>query len=442
MLKPLSGKVPNSTKVILALLFCLSFSCEGRKNASVNSSAGITEESSQLPTDSVLFFSSYCLYQSAFLKDTGDAALIIFLDPQGKGDYPVRKYRILADSMPVIMAGSLKSKNGMGPLDVLPHIVSITGEIRNLHPKNKFQVFLAGFSGGGGMARALATKLPEIKGVIYAASPGNAVSAVPAMGFAGLGDPNFSDMQMSQLEYEKQGVPHCLQTWQGKHAWPDVPSMAFAFDWIKAGLYGGSFSSRLCARLRQSAKQEKNPLEKERLLQQLAFLEETLNQSGRYGLTELQSLRKLPGFLLADKMRHKEIQEELAKKEFYQHAFIEKDIQWWQAEVSHLKKRLPLPWKEQRILGYLSLLAYTFASRSISEKNLPAAVHFSQLYAFIDPENPEAFYLQAVAMAANGNQEACQQHIKKAISLGFSDQQRMAAQPEFSGLGLPKISQN
>jgi len=433
------SKISFFVSGLLVLLSAPACRLKEEKNAAPLNKVALSSDS--IPADSLCFFSDYFLYRSAAVSDTTvNTVLLILLDPQGQPDAPIRKYRSLSDSLPVLMMGSEKLKNGISPAEALPIVMSLLKEARRKFPGNNFQLYLAGFSGGGALAISLSHLIPDCRGVLLAAAPGNDLPAVPMIGFAGKGDANLADMQRRDEMAFRQGLPSCMKFWPGRHEWPDSGSMKFGFEWMKSGIRGQEYSINFYRRGIAQANSMKNILEREAACRELDFLCQTRNLKENAGRI-LQEIHSNPEFQRARSMQIQEMQSELELRSFYQQAFFEKDFNWWELECRKFFLKLPIPWKEQRMLGFLSLLAYSASQSSLSRSD-PSAARFIRLYRMLDPENPEAPYLEAVFQARNGNRQVAEASLRLASSLGFSDWNRFNNQAEFRSLGLTNLEGN
>lgn len=437
MLRLLFIKLVSKLLVWPAFLLVLFLSCR-EKESSSGSWAESSVVSTDIPHDSLHHLPDYFLYNSIALKDSGNAVLLLILDPNAAPEIPMRMYRSLADSVPMLMLGSRRSKNGISPEEAEGYLRNILADVYAKFPRHRFQLYLAGFSGGGSLAITLSEKIPDCRGLIVAASPGNSIPAVPMIGFAGLGDPNFSDMQARMEATEARNVPVCLRLWPGKHAWPDAANMAFAFAWMKAHLPLSNAALPLYERSLAEKSKLSLPPDVERKWQELDFLERSLSLKAQAG-NSLKGYRNSDAFRKAKRDVQRQLMQEMNQKAIYRQAFFEKDLRWWEAECSRLVKVKPIPWENQRMMGFLSLLAYSASHSALNQQNDDAAARFIRIYRLADPENPEAPYLEAVLEARKGNPEAAKRAMNDAISIGFTDIDRIRNQPEFRKPGFEAL---
>jgi hypothetical protein len=85
----------------------------------------------------------------------------------------------------------------------------------------------------------------------------------------------------------------------------------------------------------------------------------------------------------------------------------------------------------QRLLAYLSLAFYSISNQLINGNDNQHARYFVDLYKTADPANSEAWYFSALLFARDGNGPATEKELRRAVTCGFRDKERMVHQPEF-----------
>lgn len=389
-----------------------------------------------IPRDSLLDFTGCSLFISSQVPDTGEAAFLFFFDPQAEGGKVIRHYRNLAKNHPFLLCASNFSRNGTDPELALRQAHQVVSDIKNKFPGLRLHLFLAGFSGAATLSSSFCQAM-SAEGFIYVAAPSLAGLACPALGFAGISDPNYYRMKEINEALSRE-VPHCLKEWKGKHAWPDPASMDFAFRWIHAKLQGGKPAAALLAGTEKRLAGAKQLRMKEELLEELVFLASSLGLASN-AADRLDALRKSAGFRKEKAIRKEAAERENAEMKYYQDAFFSKDGLWWDAALQSLRQENRNSFKHQRLLGYLSLLAYSASHRSMNSRNFREAGHFISLYLAIDPDNDEPYYLKAVLLAEQKQFDLSKSYLEKAVSHGFSDKNRMSAQVQFNGRGFESL---
>jgi hypothetical protein len=214
--------------------------------------------------------------------------------------------------------------------------------------------------------------------------------------------------------------------------------MKIALNWIAGKLRPGSgIIDRIIVQKKAFADSIASPLEKFSALHLASFLSLSRGKPDLFK-AELEQLRLSPEFIKAKSKRDIAIQDELVLKDSYRKAFLEKDLQWWEPEIQLLSThaRFQDAWLQERLLGYLSLLAYSTSTTALASNDSNLAAKFLAFYKLVDPLNSEHAYLLAVLQAGKGDKLGSTESFKLALKLGFKDSVRVIKQPEFSGMGL------
>lgn len=340
-------------------------------------------------------------------------------------------------SVPSIFVGSKLSRNGLDFESSSRIASSLLDSIQIRFPKLVLHPYFFGFSGGAKVALNAANRIPGIEGVVYAGAPGISQPVCPVLGFAGKGDLNYADLLAFDAALPDQ-LPHHLIVWSGKHEWPKPMTMKIALNWIAGKLRPGSgIIDRTILQKKAFADSTPSPLEKFSALHLASFLSVSTGKPDKFK-TELEQLQLSPEFIKAKSKRDIAIQDELVLKDSYRNAFLEKDLQWWEPEIQLLSThaRFQDAWLQERLLGYLSLLAYSASNQALASNDSNLAAKFLAFYKLVDPLNSEHAYLLAVLQARKGDKLGSTESFKLAVKLGFKDSVRVKNQAEFSGMGL------
>lgn len=426
----------KSTIIFLFVLALLGMfnSCEQKKKAGSKETNRETVNKPELPEKGKVYSrssinGSYGLFIPDSIEENEKLPVILFLDPHGDGTFPLKKYKRLAEKNRFILIGSNESKNGMNFDQVTQVVSKLLKECTYNLPCDPNRITLAGFSGGAKAALFGGNAVLGFNGIIYcgAAFPPVSIDVkVPVLGITGKKDMNYTEVRNFNSSLDALVIPHHLIEWNGKHEWPDTVAFQQAFYWMllnamrnKTSISDSTiideFENEIDVRLKRS----QNPLDKELILQEAIGMLNQLRQVTPYQ-KKLILLKESTDYKTAKIKQQKILQKEDAMKQIFGNAFLDKDFLWWNKEINLLNTDKNNA-SNQRILGYISLLAWSYSSRAVSENNSTLAKRALDLYKLADPENPEHEFLNACLSAKNGNADSSVYFLKKAIELGLKD---------------------
>lgn len=365
--------------------------------------------------------------------DSTQSIFLVFFDPQGKGSFPIEKYKPLAEKYGINLVGSNQSKNGTSFEQTRLIAKALISKILNEFPGKKKRIYFSGFSGGAKVAIDAGMAEPSVKAVVYTGAPWK-VEAVtkPVLGFAGTGDMNYADLLAFDQTIPSQ-ISHFLVEWEGKHAWPDSVVFEDAMVWISIRENLQFFDGqKYIDQNSKPALKEKDVKAQVRLLSKLNFFasEGRLNNPSK---AVLDTLMTSPGYQKAMALRKNEQAKELELKLMYNQAFIEKNQDWWKVEIEKLRQPASAETAalNHRLLGYFSLAAYSYSNQVLASNQLELAGKILEIYHLSDPENPEQAYLRAVLAAKTNQTSAVLPLLELSVDLGFAGKNRLMNQAEF-----------
>ncbi len=256
--------------------------------------------------------------------------VLIFFDPHGNGNFPLRKYEGLAEKYGYIMLGSNDSKNGL-TLNQTKNFAQnlLTEALARFHTS---KVYFCGFSGGAKVALMAGSQLPKVGAVIYcgASTPIQTTHPIKLLGFAGTADMNYTDVVQFERELNDPQVEHYLIEWDGKHEFPSPEVFEEAFTFL------------------ETAKVD-NYAEKQATISR------------------------------------KDLIAEQKVKQEYLLAFQNKDLEWWRKTTDSLKSQTDK--RSERLLGFVSLVCYSFTNQALQQSNIRMAERALAIYRQADPNN-------------------------------------------------------
>ncbi len=374
---------------------------------------------------------SYSYYIPTRFTVSASWPVLIFFDPHGDGEFPISRYRNLAEEFHFILIGSNDCKNGMG-FEESTLIASrlVDASLQTFHA-DPSKISLAGFSGGAKVALVSSANDKRIRTVICAGAvipEGSVKRLPPVLGFAGRGDMNYSDITMFFLSLDNTSLPHAMVEWKGKHEWPDSMTFRHAFYWSSlSGEKDNEITLKFLTEQKKLIKGAIDPLIRAGLMEELIQTVPNNSEAISYQ-KELKSLRSSTEYKKFNSRKEHLLQIESDEKENLVQSFETRDLNWWKSKVSELSKNNSE--LNQRLLGYISLASYSFSNRALSSGNLPLMEKILFIYSLADPKNSEQPFLRAKMFQQSGHQDSTIANLKRALKMG-ADKNRI--EKEFPG---------
>lgn len=390
---------------------------------------------------------SFTVYLPSAFDSTKKYPVVLFFDPHGSGDFPLNKYKSLAEKWGYIFVGSNSSKNGMAPQMVTNIANGLINEVKRILPVDEHEIILCGFSGGARVAAAASGMRPDVKGLICnSASPGTNPEGKIYVGLAGLGDMNYLEMKTFQGNIAGSPSPHELLVFDGKHEWAPVSIMEDALLMISMTPVNGvanEKSNDMFRALGTLVKSQSDSIKKTSCM-----LAENLLQSGmraqQAALKGTQRILVDPQYSIAagnmpcakaDEAAWKKAEEEESVlQQELGNAMMSQDTTWWKInspKYFESKKEGADKFMHQRLRGYASLMCYSYANQAFKANNLHAAEKLVAIYAIVDPTNSEWAYMRANLYMQLQLSDYAISSLEKAVALGFNDKNRLQNDPVF-----------
>ncbi len=389
---------------------------------------------------------SYSLYIPQKYSASKAYPIVYLFDPKGNGNLPVEKYQKLADQFEMILAGSYNSENGLSWDKIQPKIMLMMEDCKYKLSIDKNRIYTSGFSGGARIASGMAISGDEIKGVIgcgggFPGKSNNIGYPFDFYGIVGEEDFNLGEMRQLDMSMNNSGMTHYISEVKGGHHWPEVQEMHAAFLWLKMNAMRenvvpknksllDSLANAGMAEIKLKKKKNEHYEALVACKKWISFLKDLKSveafKSEGNSLFQSESVKAT----LAQNSIIEEKEMELTRK--FWSAFEKEDMQWWKSNYSNLltlSQNSMLSREERsmykRIKGFLGLAAFSFSNSAIQQTDYEKALKFLQIYELVEPENSEHAYLQAKVYAAKGNWKLAHSSLKKAVSLGFTDNLRV-----------------
>jgi len=435
----------NHKLVILVFILLCSFfwSCSSGNKANTEDdfeTGKVIPKVTCITDDSI----SYSLYLPSNYDPDKKFPVIFAFDAHAEGEIPVNLFKDMAERYGYILVGSNNSQNGLSQDQSMHFYEVMSDDVLGRFSVDRSRVYTAGFSGGSRVASSVAIFKGGIAGVI-GCSAGFPALAEPIqfrfdyIGFVGDEDMNYLEMVTLQDALKQSGYRHHLVVFKGKHTWPPKSYIPEAFIWMEANAMKDMktvkkeefVDATIKVWMHQASTLEaakKFPEAFEKYQQIISFFD---------GLADMKEARKRLDALAANEevQAYQKSKSELAQKELsiqtqYIRALNEKPAAWWREEIKVLNRKAESTdnISEQpmmkRLLGYLSLAAYSNANGLLNAGQLDHAGRFIELYSIIDPTNSEHAYLAACLYVKTHQPDKAFRSLDQAISLGFEDRLR------------------
>ncbi len=392
---------------------------------------------------------TYDLYLPKNYDASKSWPILVAFDPHGDGTLPLKNYQGLADEFGLIMAGSNYSKNGLDINLINQHYQGLRKDLLG-RVNSSNRLYMLGFSGGGKVATQIGLGDDNVVGIIACGAATKFKKPEKNLlyaGIAGKGDFNYPGMFYSYQVMDKMGVSYVFQTFDGKHEWAPKENVAKVLRWFALdGMKSGAI-----AKDKDKIQEWKLETEKEigsiKPQNTLGFYTAYTNLVKMYdGLADVTSFNNAAERMKTSgrvdealKKFDNLLKNEEGQKSYYMKAMDGENLAWWQQEVKRLKEEQSRATGEakyatQRTIGFLGLAVYMQASSAIDKKKNQEAGKLVSIYLLLEPENPEAHYLNAVLSARTGDDNGALEALKKAKNFGLTNTQRLQTLPDFDGV--------
>ncbi len=397
---------------------------------------------------------SYTLYvPSSYQKEKKWPVLLCF-DPHAEGLLPVRLFKEQAEKYGFILAASNNSKNGMSPAETNLICKTVLSDLTSTYSTDSKAIYLAGFSGGARVAGSFALNEGNIAGIIAigaglpAQNPQQDIT-FSYLSIAGTWDFNYTELHQLDKKLEATGTTHYLLEYDGPHAWPPSEIVPQIFTWLEFDRMRKGTVNLNRVLINQFIDDNFNLADSARKNKDFVTSYKYLVKMRQYleGLTDLTPLNSEidrvitePSFIAAQQRNEQILSTEINLQSQYSLSIQSEQPDWWMKESQKLRSASEkLPQSDEthmykRLLGFLSLNAYSLSNRSIRQGNLEMAFHFVELYSIIDPSNSEHRYLAALILIQQGQKKEALNALEDAFQLGFKDYSRLNKEPAFKTL--------
>ncbi len=366
--------------------------------------------------------------------------VIFCFDPHARGNNPVDSLKSIAEELDYIIVGSNIIRNGLK--DVNHAIDILFNDVINNYSIDNKRIYNCGFSGGGRVATSLALQNKMINGAIScgAGFPNIDYKQISHhLNFYGIaGNKDFNYLELIENRNLQNNSKHniYIDIFDGGHFWPSQNTLRDAVLWLEFNAMRNMQIPKNKPLIKNFYKKIENSYNKLLLDDNIGEATFVLNK-GIFFLNKLKNIKYFEKELvkLTERKEFKEFnkkseiifQQEKQLRQAYWYAFQEKDLDWWLNEINKLNEAKNSNQKEMklnmynRLLNYLSMIAYVYINNSLNEQNNQNIEKYFSIYKLVDPENPDYYYFRALYNYKSGNNKLVINNLNRSIELGFSD---------------------
>jgi hypothetical protein len=451
-------------KIILLLLLTIGlvFACGSSKNkkeenVSGNSARKILISIPDTFKPGVLYpkivinndeLNTFSLYLPKYYNNNSLWPVVFFFDAAGNGSFPVKKYQSLADSLGFIFIGSNVSKNGQQPEESYTIWKSLENVCTQTFSIDKKRIVLAGFSGGARVCCTISANDQSIACIIAnSAGAANLSQQLSPntmfIGMAGKGDMNRAEMLNIEQHLSASTINHFYLEFEGIHEWCPVSTMEKALslhlmnDYLKNlaqinPVIIASFTLKQNLLINQ-LKANHNWVQ---ACNELIILIKGTKGLNTSPLESIDSLKNNTEYIIQkEELLRLNATETEIQQQLYNMMLQNIDTLLWSNKMKEIRKIAAGKGNKaamhQRLLGYASLLCFSFSNRNIMAKNYSEAEKTVACYQLADPKNAEVYFFKAILFGAKADKINTMLNLKKALSLGLTNKSRLMNQSEW-----------
>ncbi len=438
--------------ITIALFFSCSNSSEKITNKKNNKQVQKSEQNVLLKGETGTINTnvlSYTYYLPSYYDDSVKFPVFFIFDPHASGELPINLYKSYAEKYGYILVASNDSKNGTDYQKINNIINSLLDDVLKRLSVDKNRIYTMGFSGGARVASLMAFNKYLVRGCILCG--GGLMQNIQAnhkiniLTFVGN-----SDFNLNELLELKKSIPDSfynhLIIFDGKHQWPDSVTIEDAFYW--------TIFNEMRDKLRVLDKNIINEFyDKNIKLAQKYYNTDNLKTYYTYskiydflnGLIKLNDIKnELSAISKTSKYKNQvsELKNILKNEQIREQNLMQnydtKDTVWWKNKIHELAadtlQNNLKSHSNKRILAFLGLVSYMQVNNAIQQNQILIADKYDAIYKYVNPDNPEAFYLGALIAAKQNNTDKVLKNLSQAIAVGFDDFNRLNTNPAFGYL--------
>lgn len=425
----MNKKVRNiRTALFLLPIICIDFfGCKSESSYKKNIDSKTNSDTLQFKVDSTSHY--YAISSSVANNIT--QPVIVFLDPQGNGHKPVKKYKKLVSENSITLIGLNRVKNNQSVFLQEINNAIVSAKQNNLINPNQ-PVIIAGFSGGArmGFYYALTTNIYGV--IMCGAGPGNLSLhnlQSPVAILTGTQDFNFIESYYPPNSPIIKNKKLIGLHFQGKHEWPPFTNFKDALAFVFASNENGLTDENEFYKKCNAHELELNILEAYKYAE-IGYKITSEQLSGKY----LQKLKQFTNDKIYTSFFYKlqnELQEEQKRNNNLLVALDEQNKDWWIEQLEFLENQIHETHDDvssdsyARTKAFLGIVIFSKIQNSIDANKEKLSDKLIYIYETLEPINPDVFYFKALFYAKQGDSNLSKENLIKAVKYGFNDLSRL-----------------
>ena len=371
--------------------------------------------------------------------------LLVLFDPMARGVRALTNFKEAADRYGWIVACSYNSRNGSWESSENAWS-AILPDLKHRYSINEQRIYTGGFSGGARAATGIASKNPEVRGVIGCGAglpteeswlPGD--RPFPVANVVGMQDMNLLELYQLPGWFAQRNMPHNLITFEGIHTWPDSQSILLAVTWLEiqaelerkqpgAGRLV-SLGEQWFELAQASAKSNSVSGMRQYLMLQSTLPEDLLPSGLETAIEALQNDAEHQAYRKALK---ESLEGEQLKRTIYQSSFLVSPEKYedsltfagWERMIAELKKtstRADRAGKDQalRMLNMIQAACVEVGGYALKDKNYKRLILLYRIFSIQNPDRSFGLYMMSRGYAGLKNKQKALKYLKEARSKGF-----------------------
>jgi hypothetical protein len=414
-------------------------SCQNNKGEVSNSISSVTALKIEIKKCIADTSQSYFIALPQTPEPDKKYPILFAFDPHGNGKQAVDSLKEAAAKYGIIIVASNNIRNGYDKTEYA--LNALYNEVLSQYPVDRSKIYAIGFSGGGRVAQYLLAMHPEVAGVIscsagFSLNNPSAFKNKTLFFITGNEDFNYNEVVQSCNSLIPFGVSTYVYEFNGKHEWPTSAMLCDAVLWLELDAskknknndfeeYLEDFNNKVIRQIEQYKSDGRN-YEAWQLCQRGIAFNNGINDDTRFTKTA-EKLAKETVFKsqLAQVKQNNSLEQRL--QQGYMQAMQQNDTNWWKTEVKVLNEKAatagfqPDKAMYNRLLGFLSIMSYSYTNKSLTQNDLAGAAKYIAIYRIVDPTNADCIYYNSVYLFKSGKTEESKKEFKKAVGAGFTD---------------------